>query len=338
MATNPLFSTYRTGENRVTSSMMAVFERLDLALVREILAGAFGAGDELRAVTFENQVVADGAVPDARISGHFAWWFETKTTRGSYLADGHNRDQLIAHSGLLAADPDAQLFVITPDPVRPAWFDGFGGRIPLSVAPRIIWLSFRAIASTIEGIMRESERLLSEQSRFLLAELLQLFEADGLLTNDDTVIVAAREAWPFYLQSSAYTCQPNRTFREGLTHLGFYAEGAIQPFVPKILQPPRPKVLFTRENARALRQAGDQEIAQVIERALETSYYREDQAASHEVFILSPKDSDETVKLDAPVVNDSTTATGKPSAWTMGQRYTSIDRLTAPEIRLTSQL
>jgi hypothetical protein len=48
--TTPLFSTYRGGENRVTSSIMAVFERIDLALVRDILAGAAGAGDELRAV------------------------------------------------------------------------------------------------------------------------------------------------------------------------------------------------------------------------------------------------------------------------------------------------
>ena len=73
MAGNPLLSTYRAGENRVTSSMMAVFERLDLALVRDILAGAVGAGDELRAVTFDNQIVAEGGVPDARISGRFTW-------------------------------------------------------------------------------------------------------------------------------------------------------------------------------------------------------------------------------------------------------------------------
>ena len=67
--TTPLFSTYRGGENRVTSSIMAVFERIDLALVRDILAGAAGAGDELRAVTFENQVAGTGSVPDARITG-----------------------------------------------------------------------------------------------------------------------------------------------------------------------------------------------------------------------------------------------------------------------------
>ena len=45
---NPLFSTYRGGENRVTSSLMAVFERIDLALVQELIEAATGTGEELR--------------------------------------------------------------------------------------------------------------------------------------------------------------------------------------------------------------------------------------------------------------------------------------------------
>jgi hypothetical protein len=42
MAKNPLVSTYRQGENRVTSSMLAVFERIDLPLLETILAAAAG--------------------------------------------------------------------------------------------------------------------------------------------------------------------------------------------------------------------------------------------------------------------------------------------------------
>jgi hypothetical protein len=61
-------STYRTGENRVTSSTMAVFERIDLALVQELLRAVTGMGSELQAVSFENQVAAPDTVPDAQIS------------------------------------------------------------------------------------------------------------------------------------------------------------------------------------------------------------------------------------------------------------------------------
>ena len=40
MPKGPLFSTYRQGEHRVTSSFMAGFERIDLSKLERILAAA----------------------------------------------------------------------------------------------------------------------------------------------------------------------------------------------------------------------------------------------------------------------------------------------------------
>ena len=54
MSKGPLFSTYRQGENRVTASMLAVFERIDLALVERLLGAASGES-ELQMVSFRNQ-------------------------------------------------------------------------------------------------------------------------------------------------------------------------------------------------------------------------------------------------------------------------------------------
>jgi hypothetical protein len=332
--TNPLFSTYRAGENRVTSSIMAVFERIDLALVRDIMAGAAGAGDELRAVTFENQVVSTASVPDGRISGRFTWWIETKTARGGYGSEGHDRQQLREHASLLVNDPDATLFVLTPDPVRPIWFDNFDPAVAEEVRSRIIWVSFRQIGLAIEEIRDDPVRLLSEQTRFLLAELLKLFEADGLLTNDDTVIVAARSAWPEYQWTSAYVCQANRTFRDGLTHLGFYADGAIQPRIARI-RSHLLSVPFTAEEAERLAQEGDREVSNLITDLLAKGARTEGQ--SHSVFELSGADAEQTVRLDQPIVNDTKSASGKTWAWTLSQRYTSLDRLRSGA-RLTSQL
>src|SRR6266540_3807537 len=83
MAKNPLFSTYRQGENRVTSSMLAVFERIDLSLLETLLASAAGESS-LAMVTFTNQPPSVGrSVPDARISARFAYWFEVKTVRNA---------------------------------------------------------------------------------------------------------------------------------------------------------------------------------------------------------------------------------------------------------------
>jgi hypothetical protein len=80
-------------------------------------------------------VVGDGSVPDARISGRLSWWFETKTSRGGYSHEGHNRNQVRLHSRKLD-DPESLFFLLTPDPARPAWFDELDG-VDEKVQPRI---------------------------------------------------------------------------------------------------------------------------------------------------------------------------------------------------------
>jgi hypothetical protein len=115
MAKNPLFSTYRQGENRVTSSMLAVFERIDLSLLETILASAAGESS-LAMVTFANQPPGKGhSIPDARISARFAYWFEVKTVRNTLRAH-----QLSEHLANLGTEGDERLFVIQGRAREPA--------------------------------------------------------------------------------------------------------------------------------------------------------------------------------------------------------------------------
>jgi hypothetical protein len=330
---NPLFSTYRGGENRVTSSLMAVFERIDLALVQELIEAATGTGEELRTVTFENQIVNVGGVPDARISARFTWWFETKTARGGYAAEGHDRDQVCAHAQQLVDDPHARLFVLTPDPVMPSWFERLDG-VKETVREQVVWLSFKDLADAIATITADPTRLIGEQTRFLLTELVALFEADGLLTNDDAVVVAAKSAWQEYLDYSAYVCQPDRAFREGISHFGFYYRGSIQSKVAKI-RTYHSAVTFTRTEAARLRDTGERELADLIDQVLTDGARVEGDA--HGVMLLSAPDDVDTVQLHAPIVNDTKTEAGRPWAWTLGQRYTRLERLRSGITR-TSQL
>jgi hypothetical protein len=62
MVRQPLFSTYRAGENRVTSSILAVFQRIDLSLVERLLGEASGESS-LGLMTFTNQLTSS-AGPD----------------------------------------------------------------------------------------------------------------------------------------------------------------------------------------------------------------------------------------------------------------------------------
>ena len=333
MSKNPLFSTYRAGENRVTSSTLAVLERIDLSLVRELLQNASGMGDELRAVQFENQVAGEGSVPDARISARFTWWFETKTVRHGYDSEGHDRHQVRSHATRLVGDPDGTLFVLTPDVVQPLWFDELDG-VDDSVRHQIVWLSFASLAEAVNGVLVDPRRLIGEQTRFLLSELVMLYESDGLLTTDDTVIVAARTAWSEYLDHSAYVCQPGRTFRSGLTHFGFYAQGQIMRSIPRIERYDS-TVEFSLENASRLRAAGANRLSDLIETLIRTG--RRDEGESYGVMLLTPADSEETTTLSAPIRNDTTASTGRGWAWTMSQRYTQLSRLTSG-VTATSQL
>jgi hypothetical protein len=44
------------------------------------------------------------------------------------------------------------------------------------------------------------------------------------------------------------------------------------------------------------------------------------------------------VRLPTQIVNDTVTASGRPWAWTLGQRYVSLSALSAPGVTVTSDL
>jgi hypothetical protein len=54
------------------------------------------------------------------------------------------------------------------------------------------------------------------------------------------------------------------------------------------------------------------------------------------VFLLSPPDAAETVKLAEPIINDLTSSTGQRIAFTQNRRYVSLDALR--KVKKTSEL
>jgi len=240
MAThNSLFSTYRQGENRVTSSMIAVFERIGLGLVERLLGAAAGES-ALELVTFRNQVGrTPGSVPDAEMSANFRFLFEVKTER-----DQVQREQLLAHvRGLDDRHTTERLFVITPDESKPA-------EVPND--PHIVWFNFLALSQAIDELLDDAAELVFEHTRFLLREVQALFAADGLLgVQEDAVVVPARLAYPMYLASNAYVCQRGRTFPQHIKRVAFYADGEIKSQVPLITHR-QDDVPFIYDEARRL--------------------------------------------------------------------------------------
>jgi hypothetical protein len=314
---NPLFSSYRTGENRVTASILAVLERIDLGLVERLLSAASGEAN-LPLVSFENQVAdKHGSVPDAGISANFRYLFEVKTTARS-LDQGQLKAHLAHLDGSFANE---RLFVLTPDCEEPSSVISLEDR-------RLTWLSFEGLDQAILELLQDEAEPLAEQTRFLLHELRALFaQEEGLLGQEDTVVVAARDAYPEYRLTAAYACQPGRAFRDGIRWMGFYYGGAIQPEVA-LIRHRRDNVTLSKASADALRKTDDPfdaELAALIERLLDASPRAPGQ--QYQLFLLSPVDDEQTLRLARPIENTATDRKGKASAWTMGQRYTQSSAL-----------
>jgi hypothetical protein len=144
------------------------------------------------------------------------------------------------------------------------------------------------------------------------------FEAEGLIGVDDTVVVAARSAYPEYLRTAAYICQANRSIRR-VSSMAFYSGKQIRREVPRVLAHYQ-EVEMSEENARRCESSDDQlghKLASVIRSRLAT------QAPDlfNDIYLLTSRDDDETVILPGAIPHEGRTA------WTQNQRYTTVDRL-----------
>jgi Restriction endonuclease len=305
-----IFSTYSTGENRVTASVLAVLRSLSLERIERLL-GALLEQSEFELVRFQNQPSKGGkGVPDAIIHASIRLLVETKIERNAI-----NVPQLKQHLKRLddANEATKLLLVITPDVARPDALEAVNDE-------RMVWASFASLDQAIDEILGDKYEVTSEREAFLLRELQNMLSAEGLLASStDVVVVAARNAWPEYNQIHAYVCQPNRPFQQ-VNRVAFYSKGMIHPLVPKILhaQDAHENVVMT---------AGQYEgpLGELVHRII--TEQRREEGERFKVLLLSAPDSPDTLRLPTAIPNDAKSKTGKPTAFTMSQRYISSERL-----------
>ena len=160
---------------------------------------------------------------------------------------------------------------------------------------------------------------------------------DALIDSGYAVIVPASFAYGQYLQNSVYACQPGRSFRPSVSHLGFYVAGAIQVHVP-LIRYREERVTFSDAEV-AVRMAGadtDRLIGKFIQDRLSDGSW--ENGAIGQVFVLSGPQDHDTVRLAHPIINDTVSASGRHIAWVRNQRYVSLAILTRPDIQVVSDL
>ena len=115
--------------------------------------------------------------------------------------------------------------------------------------------------------------------------------------------------------------------------MAFYANGEIKPAIPRIWAR-RDHLEFSHENAWKLAASNDeydQALGKLVKQAVSDAAAGLE-GTTQQVFLLSPADRAETIKLQRPVRNTFRDRNGRPCAWTQGQRYTRLAALRpAPE-------
>ncbi len=311
MATS-IFSTYSTGENRVTASILAVLKSLSLSRIERLL-GALLEQSEFELVRFQNQPAKGGnSVPDGEILGSCRILVETKIERNQVRTD-----QLEKHLSRLKSSREATrlLLVLTPDQSRPSAVDRVKNH-----QNRLVWSSFAALDQAIEELLADGGEVVSEREAFLLRELQTMLAAERLVGSaDEVVIVAARRAWPQYKLFHAYVCQPGRAFKP-VERIGFYSENQVYDRVPRILE--------VHDHVRMVRGANKGKLGGLVERILDDPELgKRADGHTNKVMLLSAPDDDATLRLKASIQNDLHSSSGRRVAFTMGQTYVSLAKL-----------
>jgi hypothetical protein len=139
-----IFATYKTGENRVTASILAVLRSLSLNRCEQILA-ALLEQSEFELIRFQNQPAKGGeGVPDAEIISSCKLLIETKIKPNAV-----NADQLRRHLERFKDSKEItqKLLVLTPDTGQPKQID--------KVDPRIAWASFASLDQAINELFED---------------------------------------------------------------------------------------------------------------------------------------------------------------------------------------
>jgi hypothetical protein len=272
---------------------------------------------EFELVRFQNQPSRRNVgVPDAEISSSFCILIETKIKPNAV-----KRQQLARHIKRFedSSEQVQRLLVLTPDLERPDVIDGMKDS-------RIGWASFAAFDQAIEELLADKEGVISEREEFLLRELQAMLEEEKLIpSEEDTLVIPGKHAWPEYREFHAYVCQPERHFRQ-VTHIAFYTRNEIRELIPRILR--------SHEKVEMTRGEYDGELGRLVEYLLDHGLRTEGKL--YKVVFLTPPEDGRTVHLDKPIKNDLQSTTGRATAFTQNQRYVCLDQL--KRARKTSDL
>lgn len=317
-----LFSKYSQGENRITSTILSVFSKINLFTLQEILKFILNDVD-VELVKFDNQIKErnKNSVPDARISASFDYLFETKIEKNSLKVD-----QINGHLEYLnrSSEKDEKLIILTPDFEEPAIIQDYPDN-------KVYWLNFDTLLEGLQSVI-DNYPFLTDREKFVLLELSN-FIIESNLTSEDIsnkvlIIPSSRLAFRHYQSLQVYICQPNRTFQRA-SYLGYYGKHRIHKEIPKILGiiEDYDFILNDHQNAELKLVDGGKEkdLRERLERLKEDLLNNDFELFdSVKIVFLSRTPNEGTVILPNDIENDKLSYSGKRTAYVQKQVYENL--------------
>ena len=299
---NSIFSTYSQGENRVTSTIISVFSKVNFSTLVRLFQYLL-EDNTIELVKFENQIKSYefSSVPDARISGSFNYLIETKVYPNKI-----DIKQVNEHLKFLKTDKmlDSKLLLLTPDSERPK-------KLEKVDSTDLYWVNFDKLIDTI-SISIEEDKFMSEREKYLLLEL-QEFIIESNLNSEDIsekvlIVPASIHARQHYERLKVYICQPNRTFQKS-SFMGFYGNNVISKEIPKIIATIESFDLMNESCETAKIEYADSSFEKEINRRLKELQVtvKEEQwnlDGSNKIIFLSRNEREGTVVLDREILNN----------------------------------
>lgn len=330
---NSIFSTYSGKENRVTSTILAVFEKLSTTTVTRILQVLI-EDSTVELIEYVNQVKGSESVPDGRIKGLSDYLIETKVVKNAV-----EKKQIINHCRMLEYD-FSKLIVLTPDDECPVVLKDIEDKYQ----DRIIWGNFDMIINGIDAVLEDSTLLL-DREKFLLTELKDFIYNERLISEDysqKVVVVPASKAWEFYNKYNIYRCQPNRTFKP-TKYIGFYADQEIKSIFPEILAYiDKIDIKNDELSSHDLHIVGDVDEKLILDRFKEfkkqiranyadsnneTKTQKETETEFNKYMLLTESNDKRTFRIEHAIQNDKLSYSQKSTAFVQKQTYLNINDL-----------
>lgn len=286
-----IFGEYKSPENRVTAALLHIIHVGGNVVIQRLFGDIFDIpSNDIDVIPQSNQTTS---IPDGELSCecNYHIFIESKI-----VPNAINLKQLNEHKKLSNVACGNFLIYITPDSKIPS---------ELTTA-KVEWISWETVIDRLQGIIADG--IAYDLLKYLIRQFVILINHTiyAIPTDQSVIIVGGSFGENVALHYGFYACQPNRKFRPS-KYLAFYHQNRIKYLFEIVTQ----------------RKCVD---IQTLKNVNRTNYF----TVIEPNYVPQVRDYYQLKKVcnfNPEILNDKKDKNGKPCAYTMGQTYTTYNKI-----------